>query len=152
MGLLQAARYYLINGNLERAKSFGLNRAVFYAWAKRYARDRLIQPRRGLGKPTPYAGDRKMEQLGDEVAYVSPRGWFMIGGAEQTPSDYDRQIAKRIKTAAILYDDAWTAAINYLKGFPREALLSQQSFYREVYSPIRDIFHTLLKRNPEAER
>ncbi|MEM2914657.1 MAG: hypothetical protein QXH91_04575, partial [Candidatus Bathyarchaeia archaeon] len=31
MGLLQAARYYLITGNMERAKSFGLNRAVFYA-------------------------------------------------------------------------------------------------------------------------
>jgi len=68
MGLLQAARYYLVTGNLERAKSFGLNRAVFYAWAKRYARDRLVQPRKGAGTPRSYAGDRRMEQLGDEVA------------------------------------------------------------------------------------
>lgn len=29
MGLLQAARYYLLTGDLEKAKSFGLNRAIF---------------------------------------------------------------------------------------------------------------------------
>jgi len=152
MGLLQASRYYLVTGNLEQAKSFGLNRAVFYAWAKRYARDRLVQPRRGMGTPIKYAGDRRMEQLGDEAAYVSPRGWFMIGDTEQTPSDYDRQIAKRIEAAAIPYDEAWAAAIEYLKGFLREALLDQQRFYREVYSPVRDAFQDLIKRRPKAER
>jgi len=35
MALLQAARYYLLTGDLEKAYSFGLNRAIFYAWAKR---------------------------------------------------------------------------------------------------------------------
>jgi len=32
MGLLQAARYYVLYGDLEKAKSFGINRAIFYAW------------------------------------------------------------------------------------------------------------------------
>ena len=36
MALLQTARYYRLHGDLMRAKSFGLNRAVFYAWAKHY--------------------------------------------------------------------------------------------------------------------
>jgi len=31
MALLQAIRYYLLAGDLERAKSWGLNRAIFYA-------------------------------------------------------------------------------------------------------------------------
>jgi len=39
MGLLQAARYYLLTDDLERAKSFGLNRAIFYAWAKKHVRE-----------------------------------------------------------------------------------------------------------------
>jgi len=36
MALLQAARYYKLHGDLEKAKSWGLNRAIFYAWAKHY--------------------------------------------------------------------------------------------------------------------
>ena len=57
MALLQAASYYLLKGDLNRAKSFGLNRAIFYAWAKgsggRPAERRLeLRPNRyhrGLG-------------------------------------------------------------------------------------------------------
>jgi len=36
MALLQAARHYIIHKDLKKAKSFGLNRAIFYAWAKHY--------------------------------------------------------------------------------------------------------------------
>jgi len=150
MGLLQAARYYLVAGNLERAKSFGLNRAVFYAWAKRYSRDKLIQPREGTGAFAKHVDDRKIEQIGDEAAYVSPKGWFIIGNVEQKPSDYDRQIAKRVETNAIPYDDAWITAIEYLKGFPRTTLLDQQRFYKEIYSPVRDTFHILMMRRRKA--
>ncbi|MCD6195448.1 MAG: hypothetical protein J7J82_01515, partial [Staphylothermus sp.] len=36
MALLQAARHYIFHKDLDKAKSFGLNRAIFYAWAKYY--------------------------------------------------------------------------------------------------------------------
>jgi len=145
MGLLQAARYYLITGDLEKAKSFGLNRAVFYAWAKRYARDRLRYQKKFGSETVAYAGERRMEKLGDEVAYTSPNGWFMIGDTEQTPRDYDRQIARRIE-ATVGYDKAWLAAIEYLKGFPKATLLEQRRFYNEAYKPVRDSFHKLIRR------
>ena len=47
MGLLQAARYYLLTGDLQKAKSFGLNRAIFYAWAKHY-KAKAPRKRRGV--------------------------------------------------------------------------------------------------------
>ena len=90
--------------------------------------------------------ERRAEQLGNEKAFVSPRGWFTMGDDEQTPADYDQQIARRIEAAAIPYEDAWAAAIEYLKGFPRETLLDQQGFYRDAYRTIRDTFQTLIKR------
>ena len=147
MGLLQAARYYLIKGDIERAKSFGLNRAIFYAWAKRYSRDRLIRAKRraGAGAGVQEAGVRA-ERIGNETAYLSPRGWFMIGGDEQSARDYDRQIAKRIEASAVRYEDAWETAVRYLRGFPKETLLDQQRFYREVYKPVRDRFYSLIMR------
>ncbi|RJS83863.1 hypothetical protein CW706_05470 [Candidatus Bathyarchaeota archaeon] len=147
MGLLQAARYYIVKGNIEKAKSFGLNRAIFYAWAKRYARDRLTKIAR---RPKIKAADAQIdkptcEQIGNEIAYLSPRGWFAIGRTEQLPEDYDRQIAKRIGSAAILYKDAWEASIKYLSRFSRDILLDQQRFYKEAYVPVRDRFHILVK-------
>ena len=147
MGLLQAVRYYLVTGNLERAKSFGLNRAIFYAWAKRRGRVVPARPTTGTKAAVAQIEERKVEQLGDERAFVSPRGWFIIGNTEQKPSDYDRQIAKRIEATAISHEAAWTAAIEYLKTFPKETLLDQQKFYREAYRPIRDSFLSLIKQN-----
>lgn len=70
----------------------------------------------------------------------------MIGGSEQSSRDYDRQIAKRIEAAAVSYEDAWATAIRYLKSFPKDALIDQQRFYKEVYRPVRDSFQILIKR------
>lgn len=148
MGLLQAARYYLVTGDVERAKSFGLNRAVFYAWAKRYARDHLQQARRP-GVDVEPQGGRQVELIGDEAAYVSKRGWFAIGDEEQTPQDYDRQIARRIDSVTP-YEDAWKAALDYLKSFPRAVLLDQQRFYNEVYKPVRDSFLEVVQQRRKA--
>ncbi len=146
MGLLQAARYYIVTGNLERAKSFGLNRAIFYAWAKRRGRSRLRQTRTTGRMPTVPVEERRAEQLGNEKAFVSTGGWFAMGDTEQTPADYDRQIAGRIEAAAIRYEDAWAAAIKYVDGFTRETLLDQQGFYAEVYRRVRDTFKAFIER------
>ncbi len=150
MALLQAVRYFLITGDMERAKSFGLNRAIFYAWAKRRGRTRPSRTGMRVGTPEARVEERRAEQLGNEKAFVSPRGWFIMGDDEQTPADYDRQIARRIEAAATPYEDAWVTAIEYLKGFPRETLLDQQGFYRDAYRTVRDTFQTLIERRRQA--
>jgi len=142
MALLQAARYFILTNDLEKAKSFGLNRAIFYAWAKH----------RGISKPP---SRRKIEvgkeiaqlkqkeetlvYIGNEGAYLSKSGWFKIGEEEQKPIDYDKQIVSKIDPI-VPYKEAWNAAIKYLKKFPKNVLLNQQSFFNEVYKPIRDNF------------
>jgi len=149
MGLLQAARYYLLTGDLERAKSFGLNRAIFYAWAKRHARE--IASRRVAAseatRPSAEGREERAVQVGDETAFVSERGWFVIGGEEQRPEDYDRQIVQHIE-GVVPYERAWQAALEYLRGFNREVLLDQQRFFKEVYEPVRDRFLEDVVLNP----
>lgn len=153
MGLLQAARYYLLTGNLERAKSFGLNRAVFYAWAKRRGKgvssERLV---RGGGSVYNRVslGGAEITYVGNEGAFITRDGWFTIGDEIQRPEDYDRQIAKPINSV-ISYERAWQAALEYLKGFDRQVLLDQQRFFKEVYEPVRDKFLDLVL-NPKKLR
>ncbi len=143
MALLQAARYYLLTGDIKKAKSFGLNRAIFYAWAKRHARGRVFRRKlTGVEKEVEYATTKegkKMVYVGDEGAFLSDRGWFIIGDKEQLPQDFDKEIAEKISTI-IPYEKAWQAALEYLKSFPKNVLLNQQKFYNEVYKPIRDVF------------
>ncbi|RLF04997.1 MAG: hypothetical protein DRJ60_06265 [Thermoprotei archaeon] len=151
MGLLQAARYYLLTGDLEKAKSFGLNRAIFYAWAKRHAREVALRRLSKIGRPITEerkAREEKAVHVGDEVAFVSDRGWFMIGDQEQKPEDYDRQIAQYIE-GVIPYEKAWQAALEYLKSFKKEVLLDQQKFFKQVYEPVRDRFVEDVVLNPK---
>lgn len=134
MGLLQAARYYLLTGDLEKAKSFGLNRAIFYAWAKYYGR--TYRAKHGLrGGERPW---RLVKVLGEEVP-VSPREWFMMGDVEQLPEDYDKNIASKINPI-VPYEKAWKATLEYLKRFPETILRDPQKFYKYVYEPVRDSF------------
>ena len=147
MALLQAARYYVLTGDLERAKSFGLNRAIFYAWAKRYGRGRppAAGPARlGGGVVEVEREGKRVVYVGNEAAQVSPSGWFTIGGREQLPEDYDRQVARRIGSV-VPYERAWRAAVEYVKSFSRGVLLDQQRFYEMVYKPVRDRFTDLVE-------
>lgn len=155
MGLLQAARYYLLTGNLDKAKSFGLNRAIFYAWAKHYGSGYI--PRRAYrayqagGETTVKPSISKAEPLRDEVP-VSPRGYFVMGGQEQLPSDYDKNIAEKIDKV-IPYDLAWEAALKYVSKFPRHVLVDPQEFYERVYEPVRDYFiEKVVLKEGEEER
>ncbi len=145
MALLQAARYYLLKGDLDKAKSFGLNRAIFYAWAKRSGG----RPRRryaaGASAPSMPAPSRDVEKIGNEAAYITESGLFTIGNEVQRPEDYDREIAQRIEPF-ISYEEAWKAALNYLRTLPKEILLDQRKFYEKAYLPIRDHFEEIVKR------
>lgn len=140
MAVLQAARYYVLTGDLRKSFSFGLNRAIFYAWAKHYGkgvrsyaseRVRGVERREEEGKPVVYVGDEK--------AFLGPSGYFMMGGKEQTPSDFERNVASRIEVVAP-FEKVWKAAVEYVKRFSRETLLSQQEFFEKVYKPVRDNF------------
>ncbi len=153
MALLQAARYYLLTGDMERAKSWGLNRAIFYAWAKYYGPSRrpVAAIERRAARYSSGARVREEEarwvEVGGEKAMVSPRGWFVIGGVEQRPEDFDRYVARRFEEAGISFKEAWEAALEYLRRFPPSVLRDPRRFYKEVYEPVRDRFvDRVLKR------
>ncbi len=145
MALLQAARYYLLTGDLEKAKSFGLNRAIFYAWAKYYGPARSAAARIG-GPAARYSSRRagrvelrRVEGVEERVP-VSESGWFAMGGVEQRPEDFDRHVARRFEDAGIPFEEAWRAALEYVSRFPRSVLRDPQLFYKRVYEPVRDAF------------
>lgn len=141
MGLLQAARFYVLYKDINKAKSFGLNRAIFYAWAKRYGGKRKISlfPRKISQKNK--EKETRIFKLGDEEAFINKEGFFEIGNEIQRPFDYDKEIANKI-SIYIPYEIAWEKAINYVKKFSKKVLESQKDFYEKVYLPVRDSFLT----------
>ncbi len=143
MALMQAARYYVLRGDIEQAKSFGLNRAIFYAWAKK----RGIGQRKLLSKPLP-SREQKISELeevvGDEVVYRVPGRWYMIGGQEQTPRDFDRQVVQRFGGQKT-FQKYWEAALRYIQRFPLETIKSQREFYEKIYLPVRDNIDKILR-------
>ncbi|MCL7389468.1 MAG: hypothetical protein LZ173_05990 [Thaumarchaeota archaeon] len=143
MALMQAARYYVLRGDIEQAKSFGLNRAIFYAWAKKRGVTRRRQPSKLL-----LSREQKISELedvvGDEVVYRSPGGWYMIGGQEQTPRDFDMQIVQRFGGQEI-FQRYWEAALRYIHRFPLETVKSQREFYEKIYLPVRDNLDKILR-------
>ncbi len=144
MAILQAARYYVLTHDLDKAKSFGLNRAIFYAWLKHYGRAHSRYVPRSYAHTKKEIDSSRTEAqnrafvLGEEV-FVSSRGWFEMGGQEQFPEDFDR-VVKRKVDAVIPFEIVWKAAIEYVKSFPENILLNQHRFYKYVYEPIRDSF------------
>ncbi len=141
MGLLQAARYYALYGDLDKAKSFGLNRAIFYAWAKYYGRGYAPKGRRGVPSvPSEFREDRALVTVaGEQVYQEKETGYFVIGDKAQTPRDYDREIKDKV-SATVPYDVAWESALKYVSSFPKEVLENQREFYERVYLPVRDKF------------
>lgn len=146
MGLLQAARYYIMTGDLERALSFGLNRAIFYAWLKYH-----YNPARAK-RPRGYSEEelKKMEKLSPigplkDKAPVSDEGWFEIGGQIQRPEDFMRQVARRFESSGIPFEEAWEKALEYVSSFPEHVLKDPNLFFKYVYEPVRDNFLLVLK-------
>ncbi|RLG84657.1 MAG: hypothetical protein DRO40_00490 [Thermoprotei archaeon] len=158
MALLQAARYYVFYKDIDRAKSFGLNRAIFYAWAKyhgphtmRWKTLKLEEIiKKGRIKPHREKCPENMEEVLGECVEVSSRGYYVIGGKEQSPKDYDEYVVKKI-SRIIDYERAWKAALEYVNQFPEQVLRDQQKFYKLVYEPIRDIFFKQIIMNKELK-
>ncbi len=130
MATLQAARAKVLGLPLASAKSWGLNRAIFYAAAKR-----------GF-KGTPGATKRPSSVrefwLGDDKAYAMTAGgraFFTIGGEVQKPEDFEHQVVRRFVGT---FREAWKEAIDLVQRYDRKVLESQTGFYLQVYRPRRD--------------
>jgi len=141
MAVLQAARASILGVPLSRAKGWGINRAIFYAAAKRGFK---ALPTRRIAKipvtrvPARQAQREGVFHLGDEVAYTTKVGretQFTIGGEVQTEEDYDRQIASRFGDK---YGEARKEALKMVGSFPKSVLSSQNEFFHQVYRPVRD--------------
>ncbi|UCD18765.1 MAG: hypothetical protein JSU64_04890 [candidate division WOR-3 bacterium] len=148
MATLQAARAYVLGLPVASAKSFGLNRAIFYAAAKRGFKGKgaMKAPSGFKSKEKTYSEKEikrmqmsfTMTNIGDEAAYsveIEGKRFFVIGSEVQSPDDFKKQIARRFGKG---FREAWKEAVKICKGHDRGVLLSQRYFYETVYKPRRD--------------
>jgi len=138
MATLQAARATRLGLPEGSALSWGLNRAIFYAAAKRGFR--------GAGAPAPpgepsaAATGAETYSLGDDFAYRDPNSAelrFTIGGETQTEEAFHRQVAARFGEERA-FREAWEEALELVGKFDEGTLRSGRRFYAEVYKPRRD--------------
>ena len=146
MALLQAARAFVLGLPLDSAKSWGLNRAIFYAAAKRGFRGKRPLRPEGIRMPSGIAEERRRElqesfsvhRLGDEYAYsvvLDGKRLFIIGDEVQTEEDFQKQVEKRFGP---LFSQAWEEAVRICRKAGKGILLSQRYFYESLYKPQRD--------------
>jgi hypothetical protein len=139
MAVLQAARARSLGLTIDSAYSWGLNRAVFYAAAKRGFRGGSSGEAGGAegGKDRPA---RESFRLGDDEAFRDPNAKelvFSIGGQDQTVERFEQQVISRFGTKEN-FRTAWDEAVQIVAGFDRAILESRQEFYDTVYKPRRD--------------
>jgi hypothetical protein len=140
MSMLQAARAEALGLDHDSALSWGLNRAIFFAAAKRGFKGGAASARREKTKKTREEGEKPTYYLGDEMAYVDEKNgklYFTIGGDTQTPEDFKRQIQSRFQTDSN-FKKAWKEAMEIIKQYDRETLNSGNKFFDQVYKPRRD--------------
>src|SRR5713226_3072020 len=140
MATLQAARAHLLGLRLDEAYSWGLNRAIFYAAAKRGFKGGGGSGRGELraAENRPAEARPDVFRLGDDMAFREVRGGrtlFTIGGKVQSEADFKKQVASRFGEK---FSAAWKDALDLLGNYDRDTLLSQNAFYRDVYKPNRD--------------
>ncbi len=148
MATLQAARAYRLGLPMESAKSWGLNRAIFYAAAKKGLFKRKITPREITPPKIPGVEEREVREeiaktfqvfnLGDEMGYsveMEGKRFFVIGDKIQTPQDFHKQIESRFGDK---FPQAWEEALKLVEKFDEGILRSQRYFYELVYKPHRD--------------
>jgi hypothetical protein len=139
MAVLQAARASALGLPAASARSWGLNRAIFYAAAKRGFKG---TPGKAPAPVPVKSGGRRAAvrefMLGDDKAYrvtVEGKALFTIGGEIQTPEAFERQIAQRFGGS---FRAAWDEALRIVGAYPKAVLESQNGFYEHVYRPRRD--------------
>jgi len=156
MATLQAARARALGLDLDEAKSWGLNRAVFYAAAKRGFRHSGaagFKPPRVEAAPAGRAAEQPAEAeylLRGEKAYLAAdrsNGLrFAIGDEVQTSRDFDWQVQRRFND----WDTAWAEALALIEAAEPADLKSQRRFYEHVYKPLRDKLAARWSALPES--
>ncbi len=134
MATLQAARAKFLGLPLASAKSWGLNRAIYIAAAKRGFKPGKTEPT----KPKKHAATFAEYHLGEDKAYrvkVGGELLFTIGGEIQTPDDFKRQVEQRFSGT---FRDAWTEAVDIVRRYDRAVLENPDTFFMQVYRPRRD--------------
>jgi len=139
MAVLQAARAQVLGLPRDSAYSWGLNRAIFYAAAKRG-----MQPPKSSLEASQVASTippaRNVYLLGDEEAFRDPESskiMFKIGDRAQTVDDFEKQVIARFGMEEN-FRAAWDEAAHLVGAFDRTTLESRRQFYSEVYKPRRD--------------
>jgi len=146
--VLQAARGYQLGLDLGSAKSWGLNRAIFYQAAKSgyiQKRGRKVSSdssghffQAGGVRTSKHKNFGVLYPVGREKAYAArdPRGGirFIIGGKPQTPEMFDRQIRKRFPN----FDLVWNEAIQMMEMVGLATLNSSSRFHDTVYKRWRE--------------
>lgn len=148
MATLQAARAYVLGMPAVSAKSFGLQRAIFYAAAKRgfSGSGRRGKPQNLTFKNKKVSAEEidriqssfSVTMIGDEPTYsveIKGKKYFVIGSEIKTNADFKKQIEERFGSA---FKDAWKEAVAICRHHDRSILLSQRYFYGTVYKPRRD--------------
>jgi hypothetical protein len=148
MATLQAARAYVLGMPITSAKSFGLQRAIFYAAAKRGFKGKSrVQPPRQFSMVEKKLSQREIQKIqksftmttvGDEAAYsveLDGKKLFVIGSEIKTDKDFQRQVERRFGDT---FKKVWKEAVALCKKYDKGVLLSQRYFYETIYKPRRD--------------
>ena len=144
MALLQAARAKVLGYPLDEAESFGLNRAIFYAAAKRGFKGGPGAKHPGEQQTFQEAPSKRITKtiregaIGNEIAYyveMDGKKRYVMGDEILEPADFTRQVEQRFGKA---FPKAWEQAVQIVEQAGRETLESQRKFYEEVYKPRRD--------------
>lgn len=141
MAILQAARARALGLDQKEAKSWGLNRALFYAAAKSAWRRAKAE---GSKRPVidEYVSSKEHHDpvyvLGGEKAFrirkIQTGLRFKFGDRVQEPEDFDKQVKSRF----VNWRSAWLEANRIVKQHPRHDLDIQSRFFNYVYKPNRD--------------
>ena len=143
MALLQAARAKALGYAPDEAESFGLNRAIFYAAAKRGFKGSASTKHPGeqyILRETPgksITETIQQDTLGDEVAYyveIDEKKRYVMGDEILELGDFNRQVAERFGLA---FPKAWEQALQVVEQTDRATLEWWRKFYEEVSKPRR---------------
>jgi hypothetical protein len=145
MAMLQAARAERLGLAKDSAYSWGLNRAIFFAAAKRGFRGGGGggPGEGGSGGAAPHSeahASREPYQVGDEFAFrdaTQSKLYFTIGEETQTEKEFEQQIAARFGDRKN-FASAWREAEKIVADADLESVRSGREFYARVYKPRRD--------------
>lgn len=143
MAMLQAARARRLGLSEESAYSWGLNRAIFYAAAKRGfsgGGGGGAGGRAGGSGGEAKAKPANVFYLGQDFAYRDAdqsKVLFTLGGKTQTEEEFRAKIASRFGGERN-FKKAWSEATKIVSEADEEHLKSGEAFYSMVYKPRRD--------------